>query len=254
MKQHEIATEIAKTLSWDVDATLEEVKAEAADPGSHVRSAWLEVDPSNDAQIEHFYSSTQTYVYELMSEAYSGVRQAWRDAVISAINEFWGHAPQARVLDYGAGVGTDTLYFAEQCRAAYYYDLPGFTREFAAKRFGRHKVPITSITTTSAYDAEFDAVVAFDVLEHLVDPLAQLDEMVRLTKYGGMLFVTESFDQTGSSFPLHLARHSPLAGKLDALMAERGCRPVTVLEGRIHAYSKGPSVSQWFRSTMRMIT
>src|SRR5271165_4224061 len=127
MKQHEIATEIAKTLSWDVDATLEEVKAEAADPGSHVRSAWLEVDPSNDTEIEHFYSSTRTYVYELMSEAYSGLRQAWREAVISTLDKFWGHATQARVLDYGAGVGTDTLYFAEQCRAAYYYDLPGFT-------------------------------------------------------------------------------------------------------------------------------
>ncbi len=132
---------------------------------------------------------------------------------------------------------------AEKCRAAYYYDLPGVLSDFAMKRFARHKVPIACIANTATYDAEFDAFVAFDMLEHLVDPLAHLDEMVRLTKPGGMLFLTESFEQIGENYPLHLSRHGHLAGHLDELMIKRGCRPTAVLENRIHVYVKGPSVS-----------
>lgn len=243
MNNREIAAEIADILLWDVEATLEGVESEAAHPGSNVISAWRESNPSSDDQIERFYSETNAYIFDLMREATSEIRYQWRSAVIDALNQHWGRPSEARLLDYGAGLGSDTLYFAERCRAALYYDLPGVTSEFAVKRFARHKVPVTCITNTRLYDTEFDAVVAFDVLEHLVDPLAHLDEMVRLTKFGGMLFLTESFDQIGENYPTHVPRHAYLAGKLDELMIERGCRPLAVLEGSIHVYVKGPAVS-----------
>ncbi|MGO8949657.1 MAG: glycosyltransferase [Ktedonobacterales bacterium] len=243
MNNHEIAAEIADMLSWDGDSTLRQVESEAAQPGSHVVNAWREKNPSSDDEIEHFYSDAESYIFDLMREAASEIRCQWRAAVVGALSQHWGRATDARVLDYGAGVGSDTLYFAERCRSAFYYDVPGVISKFALKRFAQHKVPITCITNTGAYDAEFDALVAFDVLEHLVNPLAHLDEMVRLTKLGGLLFLTESFEQLGESYPFHLTRNASLAGKLDALMNERGCRPVAVLEGCIHVYVKGPPVA-----------
>ncbi|MGO8949648.1 MAG: glycosyltransferase [Ktedonobacterales bacterium] len=243
MNNREIAAEIADILSLDIDEILVQVESEAARPGSNVSSAWRESNPSSDDENERFYSDSKAYIFDLMREATSEVRHQWRSAVVAAVNQHWGRATEARVLDYGAGVGSDTLYFAEQCRAAFYYDLPGVTSEFAVKRFARHKVPVTRITSTRIYGAEFDALVAFDVLEHLVDPLAHLDEMVRLTKPGGLLFLTESFDLVGENHPSHLLRNVHLSGKLDELLIERGCRPVTVLEGHINVYVKGPAVT-----------
>ena len=243
MNHLEIAAEIADIFSWDIDVTRQEVVSEAAIPGIHVKNAWMAANPTSDEQVERFYSHTQSYVYELMRESTSEARLQWRAAVIVALNQHWGRAGEARVLDYGAGVGTDTLYFAEQCRSAFYYDIPGVLSQFALKRFAKYRSPISCITSTRLYSGEFDVVVAFDVLEHLVDPLTHLDEMVRLLKPGGMLFLTESFDQIGDSFPSHMERHAHLAGKLDELAIERGCRPVTVLEGRIQVYVKGPPVS-----------
>ncbi len=82
MNEQDIAAEIAETLSWDIDATLREVKSEAANPGIHARNAWLQANPTSDDQIERFYSDSQSYVYELMREATSDARQDWRTAVI----------------------------------------------------------------------------------------------------------------------------------------------------------------------------
>lgn len=243
MNEHDIAVEIADILSLDVDTTLQAVEDEATHPGSHVKSAWLATNPSSDEQIEHFYSDTQAYIFDLMTESAREVRQQWRAAVVEALNQKWGDAKEARVLDYGAGVGSDTLYFAEKCRTAFYYDLPGSTSDFATKRFARCGATIPIIASTSKYDSAFDAIVSFEVLEHLVDPLAHLDELVRLTKHGGMVFLTESFGLINENYPSHLPRHQHLDGKLDELMIERGCRPVSLLEGRIHTYVKGPAVT-----------
>lgn len=243
MSVREVVDEIADILSWSPEDVQRAVGDEVSHPGSHVRDAWNESAPRTDMQIEEFYSTTTSYIFDLMVESARAVRQAWREAVVGAIERFWVGARQARVLDYGAGVGTDTLYFAERCRAAYYYDLPGATSDFAAKRFARRGAPIARVSNTSSYHAEFDAIVSFEVLEHLVDPAAHLDEMVRLTRPGGLLFLTESFGLVDENYPSHLPQHLALEGKLDDMMCERGCRPLGLLEGRIHVYVKGPQVT-----------
>lgn len=243
MSERDIAAEIAEILSVNVDDVLNEVESEAVNPGSHVQRAWLNTHPNSDMEIEDFYSHTTSYIFDLMVESAREVRQEWRAAVVEVLNLCWGGAEFARVLDYGAGVGTDTLYFAEMCREAFYYDLPGRTSEFAVKRFAQRGVPISRVTNTEMYGPEFDAIVCFEVLEHLVDPLAHLDELVRLTKPGGMLFLTESFGLINENYPSHLARHKHLSGKLDELMLARGCHPQPVLGGRINVYVKGPNLS-----------
>jgi GT2 family glycosyltransferase/glycosyltransferase involved in cell wall biosynthesis len=243
MNKREIAVEIAEIMGWDIEDVLRRVEFEQAHPGISVKEAWLDANPSADSEIERFYSDTTSYIFDLAVESTREVRQQWRAAVVDALNRQWGGAEAARVLDFGGGVGTDTLYFAKHCRAAYYYDVPGATSTFAMKRFARRGAPITRVTRTSNYGAEFDAVVSFEVLEHLLDPCVHLDELVRLTRPGGLLFLTESFTLVGEDYPSHLPRHKYLAGKLDDLMIERGCRPLQILENRIHTYVKGPRVT-----------
>lgn len=238
-----IVSEVSDIMGWDRTQLQQEVEAEAAHPGSHVRTAWLDVSPNQPAEVESFYSTTDAYILDLMVESGRDVRQRWRQAVVETLEHWWGGAAGAAVLDYGGGVGTDTLWFADHCRSAAYYDVPGRTSDFAMKRFARRAAGVTRVLDPAAYSLHFDAVVSFEVLEHLVDPQAHLDTMVRLTKTGGLLFLTESFDLVTDDYPSHIPANRALAGQLDELLAGRGCHPVALLEDRIHVYAKGPAVT-----------
>ncbi len=239
----DVVSELSSILGWEREQVAREVAAESVHPGSHVRDAWNEAIPTQPADVESFYSTTDAYILDLMVESERDVRRQWRQAVVDTLETWWGGAAGATVLDYGGGVGTDTLWFARNCRSAFYYDLPGHTSDFATERFNRRGANVTRVVNTNDYSAHFDALVSFEVLEHLLDPIAHLDTMVRLTKSGGMLFLTESFDLVTEDYPSHIPANRIYAGQLDDLMRARGCHPVTLLEGRIHAYIKGPSVT-----------
>ena len=243
MNEREIAAEIADVLAWHRNAKLLERGAEVVHPAARLESATLDSDSISDGKITRYHSTATASIMDLMVEAASEMRQRWRAAVVNTLNQQWGSAKEARVLDYGASVGSDTLYFAEHCRSAFYYDQPGVTSEFAVKRFMRHGTSIARISNPKTYGPDFDAVVSFTVPGRHTDVLAHLDEVVRLTKYGGMLFLSDSLEVTKSDDYARLLEVSTPSTSLDDLMAERCCRLVTVLEGCIRVYVKGPSVS-----------
>lgn len=243
MDTQEITKELVDILGWDHDDALSGVMQEMEHPGSHVREAWLAANPQTSDEIEAFYAKTTAYIFDLVVEGARDVRRQWREAVIQALKKHRGETRSVRLFDYGGGAGTDSLMFAEDCKQVTYFDLPSLTSEFAGKRFAYHRRHIAQASRTAAYQAEFDALVSFEVLEHLVDPLAHLDEMVRITKPGGMLFLTESFALVTEDYPSHLPQNTQYTGTLASLMQERGCRFLETLEDRIHVFLKGPPVT-----------
>ena len=243
MNEREIAAEVADIFALRADATGSEVENAAAHPNNYFRSAPLPNDATGFDDIERFDSAEASSIFSLMLESASEVRERCRAAVVDTLAKKWGDAAGARMLSYGAGIGSDTLYFADKCRAAFYFDMPSIASEFAAKRFMRQGVPITRITSTQTYGPEFDAIVALDVLERPLVALAQLDEMVRLTKYGGMLFLGDSFDIQDQTVPLQAPDRENVSNALDQLMTVRDCRRVCTLEEHIRVYVKGPAAS-----------
>lgn len=243
MSERDIAAEIANVLSLNMDDIFHDVKPEAARPGSQAKDAPLGAYPNAGHEHSGVHSETASYIFDRMVASMSDLRQQWRAEVVDALNRSWGDAEFARVLDYGGGVGTDALYFAENCRAAFYFDLSGHVGEFATKRFAQRGVPIVQVTNTKTYDAEFDAVVSFELPEPLANPQAHLDEIVRLTKPGGMLFLTESFGLTNEDTDSHLAQDNRVAGNLDEFMLSRGCRPHSMAADHVKVYVKGPGLS-----------
>ena len=243
MNEREIAAEVADIFAWQADATGSEVDTAAVHPNNYFRSALLATDVTGYDEMERFGLPEASSIFSLMLASESEIRMHWRAAVVDTLAQKWGDAAVARVLNYGAGIGSDTLYFANKCRAAFYYDVPSIASEFAAKRFMRQGVPITRISSTQTYGPEFDAIVAFDVPERSVVAAAQLDEMVRLTKYGGMLFLGDSFDIQDQTVPLQAPHQENESSALDKLMTVRGCRRVCILEEHIRVYVKGPAAS-----------
>ncbi len=97
-------------------------------------------------------------------------------------------APGARLLDAGSNFG-HFLKVAQE-----HYDASGFDLSAAAVAWAGEHFGVRS-TVASVYDAgipegSFDAATSWDVVEHLADPLAALEQIRRVLRPGGRLFLS----------------------------------------------------------------
>ena len=92
------------------------------------------------------------------------------------------------VLDVGGGPG----YFAEVFRdeGARYTPLDADVDELSARGGLAPGTVIGDGMRLPFADASFDVAYSSNVLEHVVDPWAMADEMVRVTKPGGLVYIS----------------------------------------------------------------
>lgn len=98
----------------------------------------------------------------------------------------------ARVLDLGCGYGGRTVYYAQACGAAAVEGLEISARmvercrAFArAKGAGNVSFSVGLAEALPYETGSFDAVVSYDVLEHVEDPVRAIAEMARVLRPGG---------------------------------------------------------------------
>jgi SAM-dependent methyltransferase len=100
------------------------------------------------------------------------------------------HLARPRVLEVGCGTG----YVLQSLAAENRYDLTGLESHIAGLRFARSRLPAVELVQADArnlpYESAFDAVGAFDVIEHIVEDDAVLASVRRALKPGGIFFVT----------------------------------------------------------------
>jgi ubiquinone/menaquinone biosynthesis C-methylase UbiE len=128
-------------------------------------------------------------------------RQVWLKRVLAEI------PAGARLLDAGAG----EQKFKPLCAHLEYvaqdfgeYDGLGDNTGLQTGSWDQTKLDIVSdITAIPQPDASFDAVICIEVLEHLPEPLAALEEFSRLLKTGGQLLVTAPFCSLTHFAPYH---------------------------------------------------
>jgi SAM-dependent methyltransferase len=119
---------------------------------------------------------------------YLGERRERLESARDRVRRLASVIPGGRLLDLGCATG----FFLEAAAAS--YDVTGvevsqFAAEFARKEFG-HRVFIGEIFDAPLVDEEFDVVTMWDVLEHVRDPRATLDEVARVTRTGGVLVLS----------------------------------------------------------------
>jgi SAM-dependent methyltransferase len=101
-------------------------------------------------------------------------------------------APQARprVLEVGCGTGFVLQRLAAEGR----YELTGLEENLAGLRYARARLPSVEFVQADArdlpYEAAFDAVGAFDVIEHVGEDGAVLASIHRALKPGGIVVLT----------------------------------------------------------------
>ncbi|MDN4171734.1 demethylmenaquinone methyltransferase [Nocardioides sp. SOB77] len=135
--------------------------------------------------------------YDLTNDVLSlGQDRRWRQDVIEAVDAGWGDL----VLDLAAGTGTSSQPFADRGATVVPCDFSlGMLR---VGKQARPDLPFTAGDGTRLpfADDTFDAVTISFGLRNIVDPLAGLREMRRVTKPGGRLVVCEFSHPTHAAF------------------------------------------------------
>ncbi|HWU21077.1 MAG TPA: demethylmenaquinone methyltransferase [Nocardioides sp.] len=126
--------------------------------------------------------------YDITNDVLSfGQDRRWRREVLAAVDPSYGE----RVLDLAAGTGTSSRPFADAGATVIPCDF-----SVGMLRVGKEQFPALPFTAGDGTrlpfkDATFDAVTISFGLRNIVDPVAGLAEMRRVTRPGGRLVVCE---------------------------------------------------------------
>lgn len=123
---------------------------------------------------ESFYRTSEAYLYDLTAFAMSGTKDPYLAELRRLV------PPGAKVLDVGCGIGADGLTLLEDG-----YDVSFLDYDNPSTRYLRWRLAQRG-ADASVYDLErdevpggFDVAYAFDVIEHVDDPVAFLEGLER---------------------------------------------------------------------------
>ncbi len=140
------------------------------------------VPPLSPAEIGELYRKVQDPEY-LTSE------EERRTTFGQALEKIERYCRKGRMLEIGAAVGL----FIEEARRHDWNSVVGIEPSIWAVKEARRRGLTVHAGALSEFDPEglrFDAVVMWDVLEHLVDPVEDLKHIASLLEPGGVLALT----------------------------------------------------------------
>jgi len=123
---------------------------------------------SDEAEL---YRTSTAYLYNLTAFAMMQTKHPYLRELIRHVD------PGARLLDYGCGIGSDGLRLLEAGYRVEFAEFDNPSMAYLRWRLERRglQAPIHDLSAT--VPAGFDLAYAFDVIEHVNDPFAFLDEL-----------------------------------------------------------------------------
>ncbi len=184
----------------------EEVLARCLDAVAAQRRMWHEAPRESADSVVAFYDQCDAYIYELLwwHALEQGEAPIWNARLLDIARR----AGASTYLDFGAGIGTNAILLSRAGLDVTIADVSSVLQRFAEWRLRRRGLAARAIDLKHATleSERYDLISAVDVLEHVPDPLATLEQLRCALRPGGTLV----FDQIASSEdarrPFHLLR------------------------------------------------
>lgn len=184
----------------------------------HQLTRWRRLEPADAAGLAEYYNDN-LYLYELIAAPSFGL--------VRLVHPFL--APASAILDYGSGIGTHGLHFLHQGHQLSFVDVPSPHFDFvrwSVERAGLVADFVDRSRAEALPSGAFDAIICFDVLEHVSDWREAVALFARLLKPEGKLFLVVSFREF-EDHVIHIASRTGLTEEaLRVCMAKHGFHEV----------------------------
>lgn len=195
--------ELTLELSEYFGSPVDEIEAALADATVRFTEEWRRrvVDPSDERAVTDFYNESKTELFDL-ARWHADDSIHVRTLVCADIAS---RKPGRACLDYGSGIGADALAFAYAGFDITLADVSSPLLAFAKWRCERRGFAVRTVDLKRERlpPRRFDAVLCFDVLEHIHRPLRALDRIHRAMTNGALLFVHAPFGEDPDR-PMHV--------------------------------------------------
>jgi SAM-dependent methyltransferase len=175
----------------------------------------LDLDPG--AETDLFYARSNDFLVNLINAQIS-LRHL--TARVAFVVQTLGGRRAPDVLDIGGGIGNYCIALSRAGHRCTYADIPGVTSDFARRRFEARRCAIDMCDVRVLPPRRFQAVLSFDVLEHLEDPVAAMADYATHCADHGLLFLAADF--LNFSEPFHLRKNFAYAFIFESILHEIG--------------------------------
>lgn len=188
------------------------------------------VNVNDPNALLNWYKNTDAYVWELSAYHlepgfnYSGMC----DGIAIGLR----NSNKNKVLSIGDGIGTLSIRLAKEGLNTTYNDLSGSkTANFAQHRFASNPDLKISVSLTNDFgptlgESEYDAVVALDFFEHVVNVEEWARAVYRCLKSSGVFIAQNAFGigdvEHGNSIPMHLSVNNKYETEWPTLLGSIG--------------------------------
>jgi mycofactocin glycosyltransferase len=184
--KHSLLKELAAYLSW---GNLDEIEARCRAIGQELKGDWERIVTRDDpSSIERFYDKSQAHLFELTWWHTLADDQTPLAYVLAL--DFARRRPGRRYIDFGAGVGSGAILFANHGFEVALADISSPLLRFAEWRLTQRGLTAQTIDlkTSKLPTNAFDVITTMDVFEHLADPVAAVDQLAAALRPGGHIF------------------------------------------------------------------
>jgi 2-polyprenyl-3-methyl-5-hydroxy-6-metoxy-1,4-benzoquinol methylase len=210
--RRELVLEASEYLRIPYEEADRRVASSATDFPDEWRS--MVTDPANPDQVVRFYNESQTELFEQIAW-HSGDTIHHRSLVCA---DLVLALPGREFLDYGSGIGSNALVFGLAGFNVTLADVADPLRDFAGWRCQRRGIPVRAIDLKHEplERGRYDVITCFDVLEHVPDPLAALENIRDALRPGGIFFVYAPFGDDPDR-PMHIVHDEAVLRRIRSL-------------------------------------
>lgn len=222
-RQHSLFDQTLDEVADYLQRSTEEVSAMfRSEPNPNLYAIFQDDKQSNltEKDVKDFYRDHEVYLYELpLWNAEVGRPQMLRAVVDPYLKRFQCKS----VLDVGGGAGDLCIELSQHHYDVLYFDISESLSNFAQWRFSRRELSIPQHKDfASLADNALDAVITFDVMEHVKNMSQFVKDMVRVIRPGGLFIFSGAFSGGG----LHLRENEQYADNvvLNDMLKSAGVR------------------------------